>query len=143
LDQLELLVTWENSRVFKFPVEHKRNIFGFSFFIYRNNEGRETPVCHFSNTWNTIKWSTCRREFYLEDLVNEIAKWDTGPPNNVTSFVNLPIDVTLNPTQEEAEPDEKPKNDFMGHNSDAEESDHTDQSSPSTPISNPMILSSI
>jgi hypothetical protein len=143
LDQLELLVAQENSRVFKFLAKHERNIFGFSFFIYQNNKDDETPICHFNNTWNTIKWSTHRREFYLGDLVNEISTWNTSPTNNVTSFADLPINETLRPTPENEQPSNEQKDDSDKPDSDREKSNHSNRSSWSTPVSNLTVLFSI
>jgi hypothetical protein len=131
------LVTRDNSKVYKVPAEYEKNTFGFTFFVYRNNEGIETPICYFSNTWNTIKWSARRREFYLGDLINEISVWDTGPNNDVTAFADLPIIDKFNtPPYEE-------KNDSLHPDSDHEEEIHENTSGSSTPESDPTTLSNI
>jgi hypothetical protein len=137
LDQLELLVTWDNSKVYKLLVEHERNTFGFTIFIYCNNEGNEVPVCYFSNTWNTIKWSGHRREFYLGELINEISTWNTSPDNDVTAFADLPIIDTFDtlPYRE--------KNDSLHPDSDHEENAPEEPSVPTTSESDPTTLHNI
>jgi hypothetical protein len=134
---LELLVTRDNSKVYKVPVEHLNNTFGYTFFVYRNNEGKETSVCYFGDTWNTTKWSARRREFYLGDLFNEISVWNTTSDPSITAFADLPlIDASDIPPQEE-------KNDSLHPDSDHEGTPAEKASEPSTPESDSVIHNSI
>jgi hypothetical protein len=131
------LATRDNSKVYKVPVEHPNNTFGYTFFVHCNDEGKEMPICYFGHTWNTIKWSVRRREFYLGELFNKISIWNTTPDPSVTAFADLPlIDVTNVPPQEE-------RNDSLHSNSDYEETPAEKASEPSTPESDSTIRNNI
>ena len=81
LPEHELVKTRTNYRVHLLSAEEPGNIFGRLVYIFDKKESNyQYPVVLFANLWHMLKWSKCKKAFYLGDRTTEVDQYDGPDP---------------------------------------------------------------
>ena len=81
LPKHKLSKTRTNYRVHLLPAEEPGNVFRQSVYIFDKKEANyQYPVTLFANLWHSLKWSDCKKAFYLGDRAPEIDQYDGIDP---------------------------------------------------------------